>query len=223
MASKLALTVLTPLAGVDEAGRGCLAGPVFAAAVIMGERSIRGLDDSKKLSREDRERLYPRICERAQAFAVARAEVEEVDRLNILQASLLAMQRAVAALALAPAEALVDGNQPPRLACKVTTVIGGDGLHPAIMAASILAKVERDREMTRLDGIHPGYGFARHKGYGTPEHLQALRLLGPCAIHRQSFAPVRQRGLFELEAAGMCGKQEPDGPGSTAPSPESRS
>lgn len=197
------VAVVPLIAGVDEVGRGCLAGPVYAAAVILGGRAIRGLDDSKKLTPQQREHLYPRIRQRAQAFAVARAEVEEVDRLNILQASLLAMQRAVAALGLAPSEALVDGNQPPRLSCKVTTVIGGDGRHRCIMAASILAKVERDREMLRLDSLYPGYGFARNKGYGTPEHLKALRDLGPTTIHRRSFAPVAQTG-FAFTVAGFA-------------------
>ena len=182
-------------AGVDEAGRGCLAGPVYAAAVILGARPIAGLNDSKKLSAAQREALFPRIQNEAQAWAIGRAEVEEVDRLNILQASLLAMQRAVAALSLAPVEALVDGNQPPKLQCKVTTVVDGDALHPCIMAASILAKVARDREMLRLHEQFPGYGLAQHKGYGTAAHLRALRELGPSAIHRRSFAPVAQISL----------------------------
>lgn len=183
------------VAGVDEAGRGCLAGPVYAAAVILGEPKLRGLDDSKKLTALQREDLFPRIQQRALAWAIGRAEVEEIDRLNILQASLLAMKRAVEALSLQPVEALVDGNQPPRLSCKVTTVVDGDALHPCIMAASILAKVARDREMRRLCTEFPGYGFSQHKGYGTPEHLRALRAHGPCAIHRRSFAPVAQMAL----------------------------
>lgn len=177
------------IAGVDEAGRGCLAGPVYAAAVILGEREIVGLNDSKKLSAAQREKLFPRIQGEARAWAVARAEVDEIDRLNILQASLLAMQRAVAALQPAPALALVDGNCPPRLPCRVQTVIGGDALHPCIMAASILAKVARDHEMQRLEAEYPGYGLIQHKGYGTAQHLHALRSLGPSAIHRRSFAP----------------------------------
>lgn len=183
-----------PVAGVDEAGRGCLAGPVYAAAVILGPRPILGLNDSKQLSAVRREHLVPEIQAAALAWAVARAEVEEVDRLNILQASLLAMRRAVAALGVAPAEALVDGNQPPRLDCRVTTVIDGDALHPCIMAASILAKVARDQEMLQLDQRYPGYGLAQHKGYGTRQHLQALREHGPTEIHRRSFAPVAQAG-----------------------------
>lgn len=183
------------IAGVDEAGRGCLAGPVYAAAVILGEHPIHGLNDSKKLTAAQRERLYPLIQHQASAWAVARAEVEEVDRLNILQASLLAMQRAVAALCVAPVEALVDGNQPPRLLCKVTTVVDGDALHPCIMAASILAKVARDHEMLRLHEQFPGYGLAQHKGYGTATHLLALRERGPSAIHRMSFAPCAQASM----------------------------
>lgn len=182
------------IAGVDEAGRGCLAGPVYAAAVILHE-PIPGLNDSKKLSAAQRERLFERIQSESLAWAIARAEVDEVDRLNILQASLLAMRRAVEALAPQPAEALVDGNQPPRLPCKVTTVIDGDALHPCIMAASILAKVARDREMQTLDAQYPGYGLAQHKGYGTAAHLRALRELGPSLIHRRSFAPVAQASL----------------------------
>ena len=180
------------VAGVDEAGRGCLAGPVYAAAVILGKARFRGLDDSKKLSPERREELFPQIQERVLAWSIARAEVEEIDRLNILRASLLAMKRAVETLHTQPHEALVDGNQPPPLTCKITTVVDGDALHRCIMAASVLAKVARDREMRRLDAEHPGYGFAQHKGYGTQEHVIALRSLGPCAIHRRSFAPVAQ-------------------------------
>lgn len=184
------------VAGLDEVGRGCLAGPVYAAAVILPEPCrIRGLDDSKKLSRLQRERLAPVIERRALAFAVASATVEEIDRINILQASLLAMQRAAALLKCAPALCLVDGNQPPRLGCEVRMVIGGDGIHKCIMAASVLAKVARDAELRRLDGAYPGYGFAQHKGYATPEHVRALRALGPCAIHRLSFAPCAQGSL----------------------------
>jgi ribonuclease HII len=181
------------VAGVDEAGRGCLAGPVYAAAVILGaNHGISGLNDSKKLSAAAREKLFGSIQQGALAWSIARAESHEIDRINILQASLLAMQRAVASLKLAPHEALVDGNQAPRLACKVTTIVDGDALEPAIMAASILAKVARDREMERLDLEYPGYGFARHKGYGTAQHLRALRELGTTIIHRMSFAPCAQ-------------------------------
>lgn len=183
------------IAGVDEAGRGCLAGPVYAAAVILGPMRIEGLNDSKKLKAPQRESLFERIQSQALACAIARAEVEEVDRLNILQASLLAMQRAVKALAIAPHEAWVDGNQPPRLDCRVKTIIDGDALHEEIMAASILAKVARDREMVALDVQYPGYGLAQHKGYGTALHMRALRSLGPSVIHRRSFAPVAQASL----------------------------
>jgi ribonuclease HII len=184
------------IAGVDEAGRGCLAGPVYAAAVILGEaHGIAGLNDSKKLSAAARSRLFEQIQTKALCWSIARAESHEIDRINILQASLLAMRRAVESLKQAPVEALVDGNQPPRLACKVTTIIGGDALEPAIMAASILAKVARDREMERLDAEYPGYGLAQHKGYGTAIHLQALRELGPSVIHRMSFAPCAQSEL----------------------------
>jgi ribonuclease HII len=193
------------VAGVDEVGRGCLAGPVYAAAVILpAAPRLRGLDDSKNLSAAQREMLGPRIEARALAWAVGIASVEEIDRLNILQASLLAMSRAAAALQISPGLCLVDGNCPPRLSCAVRTVVGGDGLVDSIMAASILAKLARDREMARLDQEHPGYGFARHKGYGTPEHLAALRRQGTCAIHRRSFAPCAQislPGFGMMEAA----------------------
>lgn len=184
------------VAGVDEAGRGCLAGPVYAGAVILGKVRIRGLDDSKKLLPERREELFDKIQQRALAWGIGYATVEEVDRINILRASLLAMSRAVASLSTAPQEAWVDGNMPPELSCPIRTVIGGDARHPCIMAASILAKVARDREMRRLDAEYPGYGFAQHKGYATPEHRQALRVLGPSAVHRMSFAPCAQGDLF---------------------------
>lgn len=179
------------IAGVDEVGRGCLAGAVYAAAVILPEaHGIVGLRDSKKLSALQRMRLVPSIEQAAIAFAIARAEVEEIDQFNILQASLLAMQRAVRALSATPTLCLVDGNQAPRLDCKVQTVIGGDSEHDCIMAASILAKVARDAALQALDTDYPGYGLAVHKGYGTPQHLQALQTLGPTPIHRMSFAPV---------------------------------
>ncbi len=181
-------------AGVDEAGRGPLAGPVVVAAVILDPaRPIAGLDDSKKLSEKKREALYPLIVERALAHCVIVVEAEEIDRLNIFQATMAGMRRAVAGLAPAAHEALVDGNQLPKdLPCPGRAIVGGDALEPAISAASILAKVSRDRLMVALDGAHPGYGFAIHKGYPTPAHLAALRQLGPCAQHRRSFAPVRQ-------------------------------
>ena len=183
-------------AGIDEVGRGCLAGPVYAAAVILpADHGLRGLADSKALSPGQREALDPQIRASALAWAIGIASVEEIDRLNILRATFLAMARAVAALGLRPDACVVDGNQAPPLELPVRTVIGGDGLVPSIMAASIVAKVARDAELRRLDAEHPAYGFARHKGYGTPEHQQALRLHGPCAIHRMSFAPCAQSRL----------------------------
>ncbi|MDA1108006.1 MAG: ribonuclease HII [Proteobacteria bacterium] len=179
-------------AGVDEVGRGPLAGPVLAAAVILTPgHGIEGLADSKKLSSEMREMLAVQIRVRATAWALGMATVEEIDDYNIGRATLLAMQRAVAALAVAPDYALVDGNVSPALACPVVTVIQGDAIVASISAASIIAKVERDRIMTELDQVYPGYGFAQHKGYGTAQHLAALRTLGVCVIHRRSFAPVR--------------------------------
>ncbi|PTU32158.1 ribonuclease HII [Stenotrophobium rhamnosiphilum] len=178
------------VAGVDEAGRGCLAGPVYAAAVVLDPKvEIKGLNDSKKLSAAAREKLFDKIQQGALSWSIARAESHEIDSINILQASLLAMKRAVETLTHAPHEALVDGNQAPKLNCKVTTIIDGDALEPAIMAASILAKVARDREMERLDAEFPGYGFSKHKGYGTAQHMNALRELGVTSIHRMSFAP----------------------------------
>ncbi|HEB99876.1 MAG TPA: ribonuclease HII [Thiotrichales bacterium] len=181
------------VAGVDEAGRGPLAGPVIAAAVILDPaQPIAGLDDSKKLSAARRESLDGEIREKALAWALGRAEVEEIDRINILQASLLAMRRAVLALDPAPEHALIDGNHCPELPCPAEPVIGGDAKIAAIGAASILAKVARDREMIELDARYPGYGLARHKGYPSKVHLQALERLGPTPIHRRSFAPVRR-------------------------------
>lgn len=183
-------------AGVDEAGRGCLAGPVCAAAVILPAGvQLAGLNDSKKVTALRRVRLVPEIKAHAVAWAVAYASVEEIEQMNILQASLLAMQRAVAALPVRPGRAQVDGTHAPELGIPVQTVIDGDAKIRSIMAASILAKVARDAEMLRLDGEHPGYGFARHKGYGTVEHLSALDRLGPCIVHRRSFAPVRLRSV----------------------------
>lgn len=180
-------------AGVDEAGRGPLAGPVIAAAVILDRsRPIAGLADSKVLTPERREQLSLAIRANALSWAIGRAEVEEIDRCNILRATLLAMQRAVGALTLPPDLVLVDGNQPPALSCRVRTVIGGDASVPEISAASILAKVARDEEMRELDRRFPGYGFSQHKGYPTPMHLAALERLGVCPIHRRSFEPVRR-------------------------------
>ncbi len=181
------------VAGVDEAGRGPLAGPVVAAAVVLG-RPIRGLADSKVLLAAERERLAELIRSRARAWALGRAEVDEIDRLNILQATLLAMRRAVEGLGLAVDLLLVDGNQAPALPLPMRTVIGGDARVAAISAASILAKVERDAEMRWLDGVFPGYGFAQHKGYATDAHLRALASYGPTPVHRRSFAPVQASG-----------------------------
>ena len=189
---KFVTTVLL-CAGVDEAGRGPLAGPVVAAAVILDpERPIRGLADSKILTPERREVLAGRIRERARAHAVAFAAVDEIDAINILQASMLAMRRAVEALAVAPEEVLVDGNRCPEVAFRVRAIVKGDRDVPAISAASILAKTARDAMLVALDREYPAYGFARHKGYATPEHLAALALHGPCPAHRRSFAPVAQ-------------------------------
>ncbi len=183
----------TLVAGVDEAGRGPLAGPVIAAAVILSPaRPLDGLADSKQLSAKRRETLCEAIKRQALAWALGRAEVEEIDRINILQASLLAMQRAVAALRRAPQHVQVDGNHCPALRCSVEAVVGGDGTVPAISAASILAKVARDQEMISLDAEYPGYGLAAHKGYPTRDHLHALRRLGVSSIHRRSFKPVRE-------------------------------
>jgi ribonuclease HII len=181
------------IAGVDEAGRGPLAGPVVAAAVILDpERPIDGLADSKKLVPKRREALAERIRADALCWALGEASVEEIDRLNILQATLLAMQRAVAALRLRPARVLVDGNRLPVLDVLAEAVVGGDASVAEISAASILAKVHRDRWCLEIDRLHPQYGFAAHKGYGTAAHLAALRTHGPCEWHRRSFAPVAQ-------------------------------
>ncbi|MBI5461168.1 MAG: ribonuclease HII [Gammaproteobacteria bacterium] len=182
------------VAGVDEVGRGPLAGPVVAAAVILDPaRPIEGLADSKKLSEAKREMLAPMIRERALAWALGRAEVEEIDTLNILHASLLAMRRAVLALSVPPEFALIDGNRCPELPCLAEAVVKGDSRVAAISAASIIAKVARDREMIELDAQYPGYGLAGHKGYPSPAHLAALDRLGVTPIHRRSFAPVRLR------------------------------
>jgi ribonuclease HII len=179
------------LAGVDEAGRGPLAGAVFAAAVVLDpHRPIEGLADSKVLARAAREALAAAIRERALAWAVAHASSGEIDALNILRASLLAMRRAVEALSLVPGEVQVDGLHAPRVACPCRAIVKGDATVPAISAASILAKTARDADMLAQDALYPGYGFAVHKGYPTPEHLAALRALGPCQIHRRSFEPV---------------------------------
>ena len=181
-----------PVCGVDEAGRGPWAGPVCAAAVILKTRRIpKGVDDSKKLSAAKREALEVEIKHRAVAWGVGFASVEEIAELNILQATGLAMRRAVAAMGVAPTFALVDGNYAFDLPCPVKTVVGGDGVSASIAAASILAKTARDRLMMEMDAVYPGYGFAGHKGYGAPVHIEALQRLGPCAIHRATWAPVK--------------------------------
>ena len=187
------------VAGVDEAGCGPLAGPVVVAAVILHpRRPIEGLDDSKKLSPARREALYPRIVERAVAWRIEFVPVDEIDSINILQARLTGMRRALCALDPAATHARIDGNRlPVGLPCRADAVIGGDALEPAIMAASILAKVARDRAMIELHAQFPQYGFDRHKGYASRLHLEALREHGPCPHHRRSFAPVQQRGLFD--------------------------
>lgn len=181
------------IAGVDEAGRGPLAGPVVAAAVILNpKKRIDGIRDSKKLTEKKREALFTQICDNVLAWAVGRAEVFEIDNLNILQATFLAMQRAVKALNILPNLILVDGNQSPRFDCPSEAIVNGDDKEQVIGAASIIAKVSRDREMVLLDALYPGYGFAKHKGYGTEAHLIALEKLGPSEIHRKSFAPVKE-------------------------------
>ncbi len=181
------------VAGVDEVGRGPLAGPVVTAAVILDpEHPIDGLMDSKKLSEKRREKLAVLIKENSLAWSIGRAEVEEIDEINILQATMLAMQRAVAGLSPAPEHVLIDGNRCPSLLCTAEAIIKGDGLVPAISAASIIAKVSRDNEMVELDAMYPGYGLAGHKGYPTKAHRDALIELGVTSIHRRSFGPVRR-------------------------------
>ncbi|HZX17384.1 MAG TPA: ribonuclease HII [Pseudomonas sp.] len=180
------------VAGVDEVGRGPLCGAVVTAAVILDPlRPILGLNDSKKLTEARREKLFDEIREKALSWCIARAEVEEIDQLNILHATMLAMQRAVEGLGITPKLALIDGNRCPILQMPSSAVVKGDSQVPAIAAASILAKVSRDREMQLLDQQYPGYGIAGHKGYPTAVHLEALRRLGPTPIHRRSFGPVR--------------------------------
>lgn len=180
------------IVGVDEAGRGPLAGPVVAAAVVLCDGGIDGLNDSKVLAEPRRRALEARIKETCR-WAVGVASVEEIDRLNILWATMLAMERAVEAIGVEPAEVLVDGNRLPRWRWPARAVIGGDGIEPCISAASIIAKQARDAMMADACGRWPGYGFSRHKGYGTAEHRAALARLGPCPIHRRSFAPVREQ------------------------------
>ena len=181
------------VAGIDEAGRGPLAGPVVAAAVILDpQKMVRCLRDSKVLTPERREELAVKIRQRAIAWSTGQADVAEIDTINILHATMLAMCRAVAALPIAPEEALVDGNRCPGLSCRVRAIVKGDRDVKAISAASIIAKTTRDALLRELDKLYPVYGFAQHKGYGTPEHLAALDRHGPCAIHRRSFTPVLQ-------------------------------
>ena len=181
------------VAGVDEAGRGPLAGPVIAAAVILDtNHCIDGLTDSKQLSESRREQLAIIIKQQALTWAVGRAEVEEIDAINILQASMLAMQRAVAKLSISPQHILVDGNRCPKFHCTASAIVKGDLLVPAISAASIIAKVTRDEEMMQLDQLYPGYGLSGHKGYPTKKHLEALSRLGVSPIHRKSFGPVKK-------------------------------
>jgi len=185
-------TISGPIAGVDEAGRGPLAGPVFAAAVILDKKHIpKGLDDSKKMSEAAREKAFGKIMECA-TVGIGEASVDEIDLVNIRQATHLAMARAVRALFPVPAFALVDGNDAPALPCPCETIVEGDARSLSIAAASIVAKVTRDRMMLLLDAEHPGYGWRTNKGYGTQAHLKALNALGPCRHHRRSFAPVYQ-------------------------------
>ena len=194
-AEQVSLVWDTPglIAGVDEAGRGPLAGPVVAAAVILDEKNpIRGLADSKTLTALRREKLFDEIRAKALCCSIAEASVEEIDRLNILQATMLAMRRAVEGLRLKPAKVLIDGNRIPVMDVLAEAIVKGDALIPAISAASILAKVSRDRWCAELDLTYPQYGFAGHKGYGTAEHLAALREHGACPQHRKTFSPVAQ-------------------------------
>ncbi|HVP86190.1 MAG TPA: ribonuclease HII [Rhizomicrobium sp.] len=203
--SRLLKTMAGPIAGVDEAGRGPLAGPVVAGAVIFERGRIpKGIDDSKQMTSEAREELYVLIVKSAVAWGVGEASVDEIDLLNIRQATHLAMARAVRAMAVAPMFALVDGNDAPALPCPCDTLVDGDARSVSIAAASILAKVTRDRMMRALHDEHPGYGWITNMGYGTEEHLRGLEKHGVCAHHRRSFAPVR-RILFPEVAGEMPG------------------
>lgn len=187
------------VAGVDEAGRGPLAGPVVVAAVILDpKRSIEGLDDSKKLNAKRRDALFSEICSRSLAWSVISVTPEEIDRLNILRATLHGMAQAIEALDPRPDLALIDGNRCPKTFCETRSMVGGDGLEPAISAASIVAKVTRDRLMLELHQRYPEYGFDRNKGYPTGEHMRRLAAIGPCEAHRRSFAPVRNSIQGEL-------------------------
>lgn len=197
----------TLLAGVDEVGRGPLAGPVITAAVILDPaRPVPGLADSKKLSEKKRDALYDQIMTHAAAWSIGRCEVEEIDRLNIYQATMLAMKRAVEGLAVKPEYVLVDGNRCPKWSWPSEPVVKGDGRVECISAASIIAKVTRDREMVALEDVYPGYGLGQHKGYPTPVHLSALNSLGVTPIHRRSFRPVKEA----LEAVGVNTEAVPD-------------
>lgn len=190
--SRLLKTMAGPICGVDEVGRGPLAGPVVAAAVILDRKRIpKGLNDSKQLSEEDREALYPLIMEAAIAVGVGEASVDEIDLINIRQATHMAMARAVRALSVTAEFALVDGNDPPPLPCRCDTLIGGDARSVSIAAASIIAKVTRDRMMVALHDDHPGYNWRSNKGYGTPEHYAGLKAHGVTRHHRRSFGPIR--------------------------------
>ena len=189
--SRLLKTMAGPICGVDEVGRGPLAGPVVAAAVILDRKRIpKGLNDSKQLSEDDREELYPRILEMALAVGVGEASVDEIDLVNIRQATHMAMARAVRALSVTAEFALVDGNDPPPLPCRCDTLVGGDARSVSIAAASIIAKVTRDRMMVALHDKHPGYNWRSNKGYGTPEHYAGLKTHGVTVHHRRSFAPI---------------------------------
>ena len=209
--SRALKTMAGPICGVDEAGRGPLAGPVVAAAVIFERKRIpKGLNDSKQLTPDGREELYPRILEMALAVGVGEASVDEIDLVNIRQATHLAMARAVRALATAPMFALVDGNDAPALPCPCDTIVDGDARSVSIAAASIIAKVTRDRMMVALHEEHPGYGWFTNKGYGTEEHLTALNRLGPCPHHRRSFAPVYRLLHPEASDAILAGLVQPE-------------
>lgn len=205
------------LAGVDEVGRGPLAGDVLAAAVMLNDqRPIAGLMDSKKLSAEKRRKLYEQISASSLCYSIGRASVAEIDDINILQATLLAMSRAVAGLAISPEFVVVDGNRLPQWRVRSQAIVKGDTKIPAISAASIVAKVIRDAEMAALDKAYPGYGFALHKGYGTRQHLDALDRLGPCPIHRRSFKPV-VAALARQEAVDSMASRCVNAPGGEAP------
>ena len=213
LADQLAFSFDTPglVAGVDEAGRGPLAGPVVAAAVILDDmKTIKGLDDSKKLTAPRREKLFDEIRAKALCCCIAEASVEEIDNLNILQATMLAMRRAVEGLRLKPAKVLVDGNRLPVLKVAAEAIVKGDARIKAISAASILAKVHRDRLCLRLHESHPHYGFDVHKGYPTPTHLEALKVHGACVAHRRFFGPVRAQ-WDTAAAAGMLAHAGRDG------------